>query len=315
MGGATDVNGASDGYTFVGADVDAAGQADTDSTLTDSAISDSATSDDTPTLDGEGSPDTATSADGFFDPPDTATSSGDSTVTGGTTAPPWLLSIDNASRTLRKVDIVTGKSAVVCTLPNKYAYPSLTFRRDNALMASRKGSALDLINPCTCEVTAIGTYGGGATSVNGITSDHAQGLYGISAGLQSLIAIDSTTGIATVIGPLGVKFGANGATWSDELKALYAINGADDTLYTVNPQTGAATFQAKLSQSFVSVGVERHPGNGKIYACSDDAALREVDPQTGMVTVIGPMGEAGGCTNLAAPWGPVACVDAVVVGP
>lgn len=298
-----------DGYSFSGLDAAADVTMEADSALQgdgEPTLGDGAPQDDTES-------DVAAELDGFFDPVDASGSGADSTVTPGLAAPPWLLTLDNATRTLRKVDIVTGKSAVVCTLANKYAYPSLTFRRDNVLMASAKGAALDRIDPCTCAVTAVGVYGGGATSVNGITSDQAQGLYGISAGLQSLIAIDPKTGAAKVVGALGVKFGANGATWSDQLKALYAINGADDKLYTVNPQTGAATFQAKLSQSFTSVGVERHPGNGKIYACTDDSVLRVVDPTTGVVSTVGDMGTAGGCTNLAAPWGPVACVDAVVI--
>ena len=249
--------------------------------------------------------------DGFFDDdsgPDSAAAGND--VQSGETAPPWLLSIDNKSRKLLKIDIVTGKSAVVCTLANTYSYPSLTFRRDNVLVASRKGAALDQIDPCTCKVVAIGAYGT-ATGVNGITSNHAQGLFGISAGLQTLISIDPTTGVATSIGKLGVKFSANGATWSDAIKALYAINSADDTLYVVDPATGVASPQAVLSKPFGSVGVERHPGNGQIYACTDDGILRKIDPVTGNVTEIGAMGELGACSNLAAPWGPVKCVDDV----
>jgi DNA-binding beta-propeller fold protein YncE len=251
--------------------------------------------------------------DGFFDDdtgPDPDATGSD--VQSGQTAPPWLLSIDNKAHKLLKIDIVTGKTAAVCTLPtgSQYSYPSLTFRRDNVLVASRKGSSLDEIDPCTCAVKAVGSYGG-ATQVNGITSNHAQGLFGISAGLQTLISIDPTTGAAKSIGKLGVKFTANGATWSDAIKALYAINSADDTLYVVDPATGIASPQAVLSKPFGSVGVERHPGNGQIYACTDDGFLRKIDPVTGNVTEIGAMGALGACTNLAAPWGPVKCVDDV----
>ena len=251
--------------------------------------------------------------DGFFDPPDSADSAaGGNDVVIGQTAPPWLLSIDNGSRQLLKVDIVSGKTAAICTIQNKFSYPSLTFRRDNVLVASRKGAGLDQINPCTCEVVTIGPYGA-ATGVNGITSNHAQGLFGISAGLQTLIAINPASGVATSIGALGVKFGANGATWSDAIGALYAINANDDTLYVVDPKTGVASPQAILSKKFSTVGVERHPGNGQIYACTDDGILRKVDPVTGNVSEIGPMGQASACTNLAAPWGPVACIDNVAI--
>ncbi len=223
-------------------------------------------------------------------------------------APLFLLSIDNASRWLQKVDVTTGKTTNLCKLGNTDAYPSLTFRRDNGLMASRKASALDAIDPCTCQITPIGSYGG-ASSVNGITSDHSQGLFGLSAGLQALIAIDVKTGAAKTVGPLGIELGAHGATWSDGLQALYAINGKDDSLYVVDPKTGKATLKAKLSKPFGMVGMELHPQNGKIYACSDNNVLYEVDQVTGQVTEVGPMAQAGPCTNLAAPWVPFSCAQ------
>ncbi len=263
-----------------------------------------------PPVDADAAAEVADNADGFFDPPDTGDAAVASDVAPVVDAPPWLLSIDNGAHKLLKVDIATGKTAAVCTLSAKYGYPSLTFRRNNVLVASRKGAALDQIDPCTCVVTAIGPYGG-ATGVNGITSDHAAGLFGISSGLQTLISIDPVTGAGTSIGALGAKFGTNGATWSDAIHALYAINGADNMLYVVDPATGVATPQAVLSQKFGSVGVERHPGNGQIYACSDDGMLRQVDPVTGNVTTIGPLGESAACSNLAAPWGPLKCVDDV----
>ena len=293
--GANDVHGAAD--VIIAVNLDGADAADPAQDSTASAPDDAAT------LDGN-------FADGFFDPEDAAVDGTGNDVTSGASAPPWLLSIDNGSRKLLKIDIVTGKTAIVCTIANKYAYPSLTFRRDNVLVASRKGAALDQIDPCTCNVVAIGPYGA-ATGVNGITSNHAQGLFGISAGLQTLISIDPATGVGTSIGKLGAKFGANGATWSDAIHALYAINSTDDTLYVVDPKTGVATPQAVLSKPFGSVGVERHPGNGQIYACTDDGMLRSVDPVTGNVTDIGGLGEIGACSNLAAPWGPVKCVDDV----
>lgn len=222
--------------------------------------------------------------------------------------PLWLLSIDNGSRWLQKVDVATGKTTNLCQLPNKDAYPSLTFRRDNVLVASRKGAGLDEIDPCTCAVKQIGSYGGGATGVNGITTNHAQGLFGISAGLGALIAINPQSGAATMVGNgLGVVFGAHGATWSDKLQQLVAINSKDDGLYLVDPQSGQAKLQAKLSKPFGSVGIERHPGNDTIYACSDDKILRQVDMQTGLVTDIGPMAQLTACTNLAAPFVPMTC--------
>ena len=72
--------------------------------------------------------------------------------------------------------------------------------------------------------------------------------------------------------------------------------------------TGLATFQVTLSKNFGTVGIELLPANNVIYACSSEADLLSVDPNTGVVTTIGPMNQSGSCTNLAAPWQPVPCV-------
>jgi hypothetical protein len=60
---------------------------------------------------------------------------------------------------------------------------------------------------------------------------------------------------------------------------------------------------------FFTVGIEMHPSNGIIYACTDYAMLLAVDPVTGLVTEIGQMDQALSCTNLAAPWLPIPCLD------
>ncbi|HIA01475.1 MAG TPA: hypothetical protein EYN66_06125 [Myxococcales bacterium] len=231
-------------------------------------------------------------------------------------APEWLLSIDNGTKYLQKVDIETGKATNLCKLKGapgsglviKSSYPSLTFSRSNLLFASRNGSYLDIIDPCNCEVTPVGDYGIW-TGVNGITSDQGTQLMGASSSQQELISIATKTGLGTMIGKLGVQFTTHGATWSDELAGLYAINGGTDKLYIIDPTTGKATEVADLSYDFGTVGIELLPANGVIYACSSNSILLSVDPVTGQVAEIGVMGQLGTCTNLAAPWAPVICPD------
>ena len=221
--------------------------------------------------------------------------------------PQWLLSINNDTRFLQKVSIVDATTTDLCKLPVDTSYPSLTFSRDNQLFASAAGAGLDLIDPCTCEVTPIGSYGMGIGGVNGITSDQGIELFGIATIQDIAIAIDTNIGTATPLGPLGYNFGTGGATWSDALKALYAIDGASDYLFTIDPGTGMATQEVKLSLDFGSVGIELHPGNGVIYACSSSPDLYTVDPKTGDVVSIGQMAQIT-CSNLAAPYAPVACI-------
>ena len=108
---------------------------------------------------------------------------------------------------------------------------------------------------------------------------------------------------------MGVNFTTSGATWSDTLNGLYAINGSNNGLYTIDPVTGVATFLVTLSMNFGTVGIELLPANGVIYACSSEANLLSIDPNTGIVTNIGPMNQSGACSNLAAPWKAVPCVE------
>jgi hypothetical protein len=230
--------------------------------------------------------------------------------------PFWLLSIDNGTKMLQKVNIESGKATDICKLktpdntglPNKYSYPSLTFSRSNLLFASRGGIYLDVIDPCTCKVTGIGDYGIW-NGVNGITSDQGTQLMGASSNQDELIAIATKTGQGTTIGKLGVDFTTHGATWSDVLGGLYAINGSTDALYVIDPDTGAAAFKVALDMDFFTVGIELLPANNVIYACSTASILLKVNPESGHVTEIGPMGQKSSCTNLAAPWAPVPCLD------
>ena len=227
--------------------------------------------------------------------------------------PEWLLSIDNGTGVLQRVNITTGATTDLCdlydpTLAPIANYPSLTFSRNNFLYASRGGSALDLIDPCTCEVTQLGDFGIW-TGVNGITSDKGIQLLGAATTQDELFSIQTKTGVGTLIGDMGVNFTTSGATWSDTLNGLYAINGSNNGLYTIDPITGAATFLVTLSMNFGTVGIELLPANGVIYACSSEANLLSIDPSTGVVTNIGPMNQSGACSNLAAPWKSVPCVE------
>ena len=229
-------------------------------------------------------------------------------VDAGPPKPLYLLSVNNGEKTLEKIDVETGEGVDVCQLPATSNYPSLTFSRNNILYASRQGSTLDTIDPCTCEVTTVGPYNG-FTGVNGITSNFGANLFGVSHIQDVLIDIDTQTGAGTSVGPLGVNFGYTGATWDDSAQTIYAIDAASDALFTVEPATGQATQVAPLSLAMGTVGIEMHPANGILYACSDPADLLAIDLVTGEVTIIGPMGQNTACNNLAAPWQPVPCLD------
>ena len=240
----------------------------------------------------------------------------------GTPVAPYLVSIDHVASpsVLLKIDVATGVSKVACTLPNEFDsfnYHSSTFSRTGTLFASNHHQKrIDKIDPCSCQVTPLGPTGG--ASIPGLTVNHSTGLFGVDVYHDVLVHVDTTTGAATNIGALGVDFMNSGATWSDSLNAdggLYAINAPTNSLYSINPETGHATLLTYINGlEFGSVGIEMHPANDTIYACTngENAILHAIDPITGTATGIGTgMGHAGDCNNLAAPWLPIACLDAL----
>jgi hypothetical protein len=233
-------------------------------------------------------------------------------------APMYLVSIDHQASPSRllKISLATGMGTVVCNLPAggvAVNYHSTTFSREGKLYASNyEGATLDLIDPCTCEVTVIGPTGVGA--IPGITANKTMGLYGIDTTNDHLVDVSVYTGAATVIGSLGADFTTAGATWSDALEAgsggLFGLNGATSQLYEIDATTGVATAtQTVTGVSIGSVGIELHPFDGNLYVCTNDAILYEVDPETGVAVAVGAgMGHVGPCNNLAAPWKVVSCL-------
>ena len=205
------------------------------------------------------------------------------------------------------MDVATGKGTPVCTLDTTNSYPSLTFGRLGGLYGANNGAdRLDLIDPCTCEITEIGAFGY-ESDIVGITTDHAQGLFGVDKSEDWLVGIETGSGLATTIADLGLDLGASGATWSDALQAMYAINGYDSTLHTIDPVSGEMTFMADLNILFDYVGIELHPSDGVIYTCTGPDLYR-IMPETGQMTYIGQI-YPNLCNNLAAPYTSVTCAQ------
>jgi hypothetical protein len=230
---------------------------------------------------------------------------------------PWLLSVQNTTHQLLKVDIESGLWMPLCTLNVNDAYNSTTFGFDGTLYGSNASDqTLDIIDPCTCEVTVIGPTNQG--SIPGITAngDKIETLFGLSTSSDTLVTLDIATGAGTLVGPLGddINFINSGTTWATTINGLYSINSGDRMLYNLHTETGAASPIATLDIVVGAVGIEWHPVTQELYLCSDPSStsyLYEVNTSTGETTQLGTLPYR--CTNLAAPWTPVSCVDTVVV--
>lgn len=226
---------------------------------------------------------------------------------------PWLLSVNGAADTLIKIDVVTGETTTVCAFEHEANYPSTTFGLDGTLYGFEAAvNALDIIDPCTCEVTRIGHTvdedGLEYDNIPGITAngEKIEKLFGISTDQDKLLELVSASGRVQPIGSLGVDFHYSGTTWSTELGGLYALNDTTDALYILNTETGLASEWVTLDIDVGLVGIEYHTENGKLYVCTNNRVY-DVNVQDGSTEIISLLNYP--CNNLAAPWQNVSCID------
>ena len=135
------------------------------------------------------------------------------------------------------------------------------------------------VNPASGALTSIGTTTGTDYDDFGSTTS---GLYAVSFGAtQDLYSIDPVTGVATLIGPTGLGYGA----WrglSTNSSTLYFADGAD--LYTLSTSTGAATLVGAFGSS-AEMGVLLTEG-GNLYGGDDtNNTVDTIDIGTGAATV------------------------------
>ncbi len=232
----------------------------------------------------------------------------DDTTTGvGGDPGQWLLTVDNGASPpeLVRQDLMTGTTEMVCAFPNGTVYDSIAFTRDGTLYAHNAGqSRIDTINPCNCGFQVVGPTSTGPLV---LTTDADDGMYAIEPTLDAFVRVDLQTGLANVVGGLGVDFGGVGAAWSDNLTGVYAIDDTTDQIFSIAEETGIATLTVALSQDVTNAGLAVHP-DGTFYACNG-TTLYEVDSFSGEMTQVASMSLTGTCTNLTAPRTGIACLD------
>ena len=121
-------------------------------------------------------------------------------------------------------------------------------------------------------------------------------LYGINDTTNNLYSISTVTGVATLIGALGVSQDLHSLARLGSL--LYAINNTNNTLYSISSVTGAATLIGALGisgnfEGLAAVGSALYALNyttGSVYSINQD---------TGVATLIGALGGGGLWESLA----------------
>jgi hypothetical protein len=163
-------------------------------------------------------------------------------------------------------------------------------------------------------VQPIAHQGGGTAALALAPGDV---LYGVDPDTDQLLTIDAVTGVATMVGSLGVDVSAPSLTANAAGELLLASSAG---FHAVDPQTGAATRRGD------------DPGvRGLAATCTDLLGLRpgnpselvRIDPATGAVTGLGPLAGVIGAGSLGVDdegtvWsvteaGPVYTIDPVAV--
>lgn len=168
-----------------------------------------------------------------------------------------LYGIDDASKTLLRIDIQSGRAIAVDGREGNTGLPrtsnfdfGLTFDCSGTLYASSDSRrSLYRIDINTGVATLVGSEGGLGAQITGLAARY-DGVYGIgSAGDENLYRINTNNGHASLIGALGtglqfsdagLDFDAAGQLWGVADMTGTSINSEPSVLFRVDPATGAA---------------------------------------------------------------------------
>src|SRR5690606_2007716 len=119
-------------------------------------------------------------------------------------------------------------------------------------------------------------------------------LYALDSDAETLITIDTTTGVETTVGPLTNLVSGDtvtGLSWNESNGTMYASsNGTGNNIYTVDLTTGALTLIGDAGISGIGIWLAiDNSGNAFMANISDDS-LYSIDLSTGAGTLIGPLG-------------------------
>lgn len=127
-------------------------------------------------------------------------------------------------------------------------------------------------------------------------------IYGTEGGgTGNLIKIDLTTGMGTVVGPMGLPSFPSLA-FDTTRNIMYAGTGAGNTdLYTVNTDSGETTFVGSTGLGFGAIAGMDFTCDGILFASVNTSGagsgggdfLVTIDKNTGIATPIGPFGFIG----------------------
>lgn len=107
--------------------------------------------------------------------------------------------------------------------------------------------------------------------------------------VSNLYQIDSSTGVATLIGPVGFN-GISGMDFNPMTGELYAIGRrlteSTEVLITINPMTGAGTEIGPLGRDAFVLDISFRNSDAILFGVTDDSSLIRIDTSTGAQIIV-----------------------------
>jgi len=160
----------------------------------------------------------------------------------------------------------------------------------------------------TADATLIGAVGAqvgeGDLALDPLSGDlYAVGLTGSIAPF-TLLRIDLPSSTATVVGTIGLS--DISAMAFDAVGTLYAIDTGNDALLVLDPSDASTLSSVALSEPLGALaGMDFDPATGTLYVADGGTggsdALFTLDPATGVLSEVGPLGLSNGLSGLAVP--------------
>ena len=211
----------------------------------------------------------------------------------GAASNPRSFSADSATLTLYAgVEFAAAGSLLLATVQANAAFPSQLF-------------SATLGDVGAVSIGAIGEQvGEGDLALDPLSGDlYAIGLTDLLIPL-TLLRIDLPSSTATVVG--AIDFNDVSALAFDAGGTLYAIDADTDALVVLDPTDASTLSNVALSEPLGQLaGMDFDPATGTLYVADGGTggadALFTLDPATGGLTEIGPLGLANGLSGLAVP--------------
>ncbi len=157
-----------------------------------------------------------------------------------------------------QIDAETGAASYRADVT--YGNVGMTFLPDGTLLAADDAGGVRVIDPVTGGVTELGSFGNGYALAGDLVAVANGTMYGIAdegpAGTEAtdnvLLRVNTDTGAATAIGPIGYQ-GVYGIAVANE--QVYAFTD-DGQIIEIDPGTGVGTLVASYpDKSFWGAGV------------------------------------------------------------